>query len=332
MPLDSRTPVVLIMNETHPDITVALVIYCGMALIASLAGGWIPMFIRLTHTRLQIAVSLVAGLILGMGLLHMIPHAFWQTKSMDGTVWCALVGFLGMFFLQRFLHFHHHDLPDEDPEDCCRDECCQSHQASHSASDAIPHAHTLAEKSAHQLSWAGTAFGLGLHSLLDGVALGAAVAADAGHSGPLGLGAALAIILHKPFDAMAVATLMASGKMSKLSRHLWNGVLSLMTPVGVLLVYVGAHQFSGSPSAFLGYTLAFAGGMFLCIACSDLLPELQFHSHDRFKLSFALLVGVGIAASIGMLETSGHDSHQHGPAIEQQDHEHEAESHVAPAR
>jgi zinc and cadmium transporter len=38
------------------------------------------------------------------------------------------------------------------------------------------------------------------------------------------------------------------------------------------------------------------------------LPELQFHSHDRLKLSVALLLGVGIAVLIGMIEP-----HDHGP-------------------
>jgi zinc and cadmium transporter len=52
--------------------------------------------------------------------------------------------------------------------------------------------------------------------------------------------------------------------------------------------------------------LAFAAGTFLSIAASDLLPELQFHAHDRGKLSMALLAGVGISALIGSIETTGH--------------------------
>jgi zinc and cadmium transporter len=40
----------------------------------------------------------------------------------------------------------------------------------------------------------------------------------------------------------------------------------------------------------------------LCIASSDLLPELQFHSHDRFKLSVALLAGLSIAVLIKQFE------------------------------
>ena len=43
-------------------------------------------------------------------------------------------------------------------------------------------------------------------------------------------------------------------------------------------------------------------GTFLCIALSDLLPELQFHSHDRLKLSVALLVGFALMAATSAIE------------------------------
>jgi zinc and cadmium transporter len=210
-----------------------------------------------------------------------------------------LGGFLAMFFLQRFFHFHHHDLPEGDPEDCCHGhETSGHHDHSHGA-----HAHTLAEKSAKQLSWIGTALGLTLHSLLDGLALGAAVAARSdGDSGLAGIGTALAIILHKPFDAMAVSTLMATSGCSRFSRQMLNGLFALATPLGVVLFYLGASHFASSNAVFLGCALAFCAGTFLCIASSDLLPELQFHSHDRFKLSLALMAGLGIAVLVGQFE------------------------------
>src|SRR6266498_3220361 len=133
--------------------------YCALVLLASLAGGWLPLIVRLTHTRLQMAISLVAGLMLGIALLHFLPDAAEQLRSLDRTVAWALGGFLTMFFLQRFFHFHHHDLPEGDPEDCCQHEHGEEGAHSH-------HAHTLADKSAKQLSWVGTALGLSLHSLL----------------------------------------------------------------------------------------------------------------------------------------------------------------------
>lgn len=284
-------------------------LYCALVLLASLAGGWLLIVTRLTHTRLQMLVSFVAGLMLGMALLHLIPHAYFQLNSLDRTMTWTLCGFLAMFFVQRFFHFHHHDLPDQDPEDCCHGADSRQEEPEHKH-----HAHTLAEKSAMQLSWSGTAIGLGLHSLLDGIALAAAVAAEAGHGGLIAFGTALAIILHKPFDAMAVSTLMARSGSSRAQRHLLNALFALIAPAGVVLFCFGASQFGSSEQVFIGSALAFCGGVFLCISCSDLLPELQFHSHDRLWLSAALAGGLAVAVFIGGFETSGHDRHGHEQA------------------
>jgi len=277
-----------------------LVIYCALVLLASLAGGWLLLLIHLTHTRLQTAVSFVAGLMLGIALLHFLPDAEEQLHSLHLTVDWLLGGFLAMFFVQRFFHFHHHDLPEGDPEDCCEhDHAHGEHDHGHEHDE---HAHTLADKSAKQLSWIGTALGLTLHSLLDGLALAAAVAAGAqGHARLAGLGVALVVILHKPFDAMAVSTLMAASGKSHFSRHVLNGLFALASPIGAALFYVGASHFAAN-TPLLGYALGFCAGSFLCIASSDLLPELQFHSHDRFKLSVALIAGLAVAIIIGMFE------------------------------
>ena len=271
-----------------------LTVYCLLVLLASLAGGWLLLVIRPTHARLQIATSLVAGLMLGIALLHFLPDAAAQLHSVDRTATWVLGGFLAMFFLQRFFHFHHHDSPEGDPDDC-------SHE--HDEPGEPHHAHALADKSAQQLSWIGTALGLTFHSLLDGLALAAAVTAGTlGHAPLAGLGVALVVILHKPFDAMAVSTLMTASGSSRFSRHVLNGLFALVTPLGAALFYLGANHLADSNAAFLGCSLAFCTGTFLCIASSDLLPELQFHSHDRFKLSLALLAGLAVAMVIKQLE------------------------------
>jgi zinc and cadmium transporter len=313
---------------TQPAISsvLLLAIYCALVLLASLAGGWFLLIIRPTHSRLQIAISFVSGLMLGIALLHFLPDADEQLHSIDRVVAWLLGGFLAMFFLQRFFHFHHHDVPEGDPEDCCHgdeqtDEMVQAdvqaqahehehghahdHDHSHHEAHDHHHAHTLAEKSAQHLSWVGTALGLTLHSLLDGVALAAAVEAGArGHAKFAGLGVALVVILHKPFDAMAVSALMTVSGSSRFLRHLLNGLFALVSPIGAVLFYLGASQFAGANAAFLGCALAFCAGSFLCIASSDLLPELQFHSHDRFKLSFALLAGLTVAVLIKQFEAA----------------------------
>ena len=59
----------------HPMPTVLLAYYCALILVASIVGGMIPVWFQLTHRWMQFAVSFVAGVMLGIGVLHMLPHA-----------------------------------------------------------------------------------------------------------------------------------------------------------------------------------------------------------------------------------------------------------------
>lgn len=319
------------MNEISSSPVGLLVVYSLLILASSLAGGWIPLMVRLTHTRLQVATSFVAGLMLGVGVLHLLPHAWSHLRSVDLAAQWLLGGFLTMFFLQRFFHFHHHDVPDEDPEGCAghRPKGHAGHGAGCGCSGAEPenvhHDHTLAGKSARHLSWGGAALGLVLHSVIDGIALAASVEGEARAAGGaagllLGLGTFLVVVLHKPFDAMVITTLMTASGWSRFSRHVVNALFALAIPVGVVLFHWGAGQFVAESSVFLGAALAFAAGTFLCIAASDLLPELQFHSHDRGKLSLALVAGLLLAILIGLFETAGHDHHHPGEPAGAEDH------------
>jgi zinc and cadmium transporter len=282
------------MNSIFSSPTWLLVGYCALALVAALAGGALPTLFKLSHARLQIAISFVAGLMLGLSLLGLLPHAMGELHSAHLAAGWLLGGFLFMFFLQRFLPFHHHDVAEGSPEETC------------------DHSHSLAEQSARGLTWMGVALGLSLHSIFDGLAMAVAVASDThGHGGALSPGTALAVILHKPFGALAIITLMAASGATRKSRHLVNLAFALVTPLGALLFYFGAGAWAQEHPAWLGYALAFCAGTFLCIACADLLPELQFHSHDRFKLSLALLAGLAVAVAITRF---GHAEHEHSHA------------------
>lgn len=282
-----------------------LTYYCVFILLASIAGGMIPVWFRLTHRGMQLAVSFVAGLMLGVGMLHMLPHAIADAMLADGasahravatTIWWMLGGFLAMFFIERFFCYHHHDVPPDDEDE-------HSHDHPHHAHDAP-----------HDVTWSGAALGLFLHSLLNGVALAASVANSHGETRLAGLGTFLVIFLHKPFDAMTIGMLMARGGYSLTWRHAVNGLFSLAIPLGVVIFYFGLMSSNGGTSSNLvaAYALAFSAGTFLCIASSDLLPELQFHQHDRVKLSAAFVAGLAIAVAVAQLEEAAHHSHPQG--------------------
>jgi len=281
-----------------------LLFYCVLILLASLAGGMVPILVRLSHRRMQVAVSFVAGVMLGVGVLHFLPHALMEAPGSVNQVFLwMLAGFLVMFFVERFFCFHHHEAPgDESSCEHCHDE------------------------ESHELSWGGAAVGLTLHTIIAGVALAASVKADAdlqSASMTAGLGAFLVIFLHKPFDSLTITTLMSVGGWSNSAKHLVNGVFALMVPLGVLLFHLGFQHAEGG-SRMLGFALAFSAGTFLCVAMSDLLPELQFHRHDRIMLSVALLLGLSVAWAISIVECGSHDhQHQHGPACESNEHGHD---------
>jgi zinc and cadmium transporter len=288
-----------------PSALVQVLGYSGLIVLASLAGGWVPLVARLTHTRTQLLMSFVAGMMLGVGVFHMLPHAAHEIGSVDRTAWWLMLGLLAMFFLQRLFHFHQHG-PRELEQPCDHD---------HDHDGAAEHLHTSA--GVHRLNWLGVAVGLTLHTLMDGVALAASVQVEASArheeaAGLFGLGTFLAVLLHKPLDAMAITTLMVASGWSVQGRHLVNALFALIVPLGVGLFYLGVQQVQIGQQVIIGCALAFSAGNFLCISLSDLLPELQFHAHDRLKLSLALLLGIAASYGIGYFETSGHDAHGPG--------------------
>jgi zinc and cadmium transporter len=280
-----------------------IVVYGLLIVAASVGGGLIPLLIRLTHRRMQVALSFVAGAMLGVGLLHLVPHAFLELGSIDQVVLWVMAGFLVMFFIERFFNFHHHDISEDEAQ------CHEHHEHASDHHAQVPHSMTN-----YEMTWSGAAIGLSLHGLADGLALAASVSAESVNHGAAalaGFGAFLVIFLHKPFDAMTLGTLLAAGRWSPRWRHWINLLFALLVPVGALLFLLGFDRASGNTEAFLGAALAFSAGTFLCIASSDLLPELQFHQHDRGKLSAALLLGIILAWGLGFVEGGSH-GHSHG--------------------
>jgi zinc and cadmium transporter len=264
---------------------------------------------------MECAVSFVAGVMLGVGPLHMLPHAIEQSLAASSVLgndspvhetilavmlW-VLAGLMTMFFVERFFCFHHHGV--EEGEVTCHHE----HEAEHGSDLEKGHDHGHG----HDITWSGAAFGLTLHSVIAGIALAASVQHGHGDLRLAGLGTFLVILLHKPFDSMTIATLMARGGWSLGWRHLVNAVFSLAIPLGVGIFHIGFADAAEDGTA-LGYALAFAAGTFMCISLSDLLPELQFHDHDRGKLSAALLLGLALAYGVCRLEAL---SHSHPPAL-----------------
>ena len=288
-----------------------LTIYSLAIILVSLLGGWLPSRIRMTHTGTQVMMSFVAGLMLGVACYHLLPHAIMTLPGesrVDEAVWWMMMGLLLMFVLLRAFHFHQHSPIEQDSSDC-ESEHGHDHDHDHSPSGVSA------------FSWTGVALGLALHTLIDGIALGAAMQAGALDNAPLGLvglGVFAAIFLHKPLDSMSITSLMIAGGWNARSRLLVNLAFSVMCPLGALLFFAGIEYIPVDANWLVGITLAFSAGVFICISLSDLLPEVQFHSHDRARLTIALLAGVVAAYGVGLMEPE-HDDFSHSTAVESHD-------------
>ena len=273
---------------------VALLALYSLAIAGfSLLGGLLPGWVKMTHVRTQLIMSLVSGLMLGVAFYHLLPHSIMMYAgpgAIDSAVWWLMLGLMAMLLLLRLFHFHQHDFSQEAGE--------------HHHHDGDSH-HV-----AHELSWVGVALGLGLHTVIDGVALGAVMRSAEEGVALAGAGVFLAILLHKPLDAMSIVTIMQQGGWSRSAGLAANIAFALLCPLAAVLFYFGVDLFAGGNERIVAASLAFAAGAFICIALSDLLPEVHFHSHDRFKLTFAFLCGIAIAWMIGGLEPGGlHGAH-----------------------
>src|SRR5262245_49749952 len=292
---------------------ILLGLYCLAIIGASLLGGWLPQLLNLTHNRMQVFISLIGGFMLGIGVFHMLPHALVELgdRGPDLAAYGMMGGLVVMFLLLRVFHFHHHG-PTEVA--CRHDHDAVEHAHSHGDAHDHDHDHGAEAGAADRsLSWVGIFLGMALHTLIDGLALGASVEADALHgaTGVLGIGTFFAVFLHKPLDSVSITSVMAAGGWSPASRTLVNVAFSLICPLGAVLFVIGMGNLAEQQSLVVGCALAVSAGVFLCIALSDLLPEMEFHSHSRLPLTAALLTGVALAWAIGFAESEHAHSHQH---------------------
>ena len=259
-----------------------LAVYAAALVALSLLGGWLPSLVQVTHTRLQASMSLVAGLILGIALYHLLPHSvalFTGEDAFETALWWAMLGVVFLVLLLRVFQFHQHDFSNE----------AQGHG---DAPAATPR-------------WLGIALGLGLHTAVEGMALGASVRAVGGAYGGtalLGAGVFLAIALHKPLDALSIAATMRSARLGRRTRMAINIGFAALCPAAAALAYWGVGLVAPGSEFVVGRALAFSAGAFLCISLSDLLPEIHFHGHDRGKLSVCFLAGVALAYSLHLME------------------------------
>lgn len=301
-----------------------LLIATPMLIGASLVGGLIPGAIRATHLRMQLSLSFVSGLMLGVAILHLLPHSIIMLGSVDRAATLMLLGVVGVFLLMRFLHVHSLEPGIKLP-------ALEEHEHGHSHTHDHDHAHDHGHHHHHEsasghVRWMTLLSGLSLHSIVDGAALASAVRLGLGEAWP-GLLVLVVVVLHKPLDALAITATMGN---DPVRRRRVNLIYALVAPLAAWGAYLGFMSAGDYGAEIAGVAMAFCAGAFVCVALADLMPEVQFHSHHRALLTTALGVGVGVAVLLGYVEGHNHGVHGHETgAHDEAGHDHTGHDHGA---
>jgi zinc and cadmium transporter len=295
-----------------------LALYSVLIAVFALFGGLLPFRREISHTRLQFYLTFSAGVMIGAAFFHVMPDAIEQSGKDYVGIWMAFA-VVGLFCIERFIAPHSHEVDDHHHDENSGEHHHHNensgehrhHQHEHEAGHEHSHAQ-LPEYRAAAPAVAGwmAVLGLTIHTFMNGVGLAGSVQSDLSQSigflGIPGIAMFLAVFLHKPADALAISTVLTRKRVSR-RKITW-------VQLGyVAMIPVGAYAFcltSGALGETLkhqltGFALAFSAGTFIFIALSDLLPEVQFHRHDRVPLFLALLAGVFLMGFIAWLEGLG---------------------------
>jgi len=253
-------------------------LYALIVAVLSLGGAVVPLWFRPGHATLQVYLSLAAGALLGAALFHLLPESSEHIHGSFGLP--TVIGIGVVFLLQRYLAPHSHE-----PLGVLASE----HGREQDIAPAEPHHHDARPRPL--VTGVVAILALSIHSFFDGVALGAATGGTTADGEALAFAVFLSVLIHKPMDGLSVSVLLLNAGASVKNLCLIQGLYAALVPLGAL-AFTATRGAVAESSALVGYTLAFSAGTFLAIALTDLLPELHFHSHDRHKLSAALLTGL----------------------------------------
>ncbi|QPJ66253.1 MAG: ZIP family metal transporter [Candidatus Nitrohelix vancouverensis] len=214
----------------------------------TMLGGWIPTVKILSKGTFRLVISFCAGVLLGAVFFHMLPEI--STVLGDNLGVPIMLGFLMIFLMEKFIMVH----PCEEGE-------CDFHKVGLAAY-----------------------FGIGFHSLLEGIAIGA------GEMMNLSLVIFTAVAVHKFPAALALGGMLVKGGEYSKNRILVSMLIfSLATPVGALFA---VSILDGLSEYALGVAIGLSAGTFLFISIGDLLPTVYEEHQGGFKN--LLCMGMGI--------------------------------------
>jgi zinc and cadmium transporter len=208
---------------------------------------------------LFILLSFSAGSILATAYLDLLPEAielFGEGQLATAATYLIL-GFLGFFFLERFIYWYHGHVHGYDA--------------------------VVDEKMTTKRFVYLNLLGDGIHNLVDGMIITAAFLVAV----PAGVTATLAVMFHELPQEIGDFGILVYGGFTRHRALLANFLTALTAFAGVLI----ASYFSAQIHNFASYLIAFGGGGFTYIAAAELIPEMQKERNlGRSAVQFAIFI------------------------------------------
>ncbi|MFC8596656.1 ZIP family metal transporter [Streptomyces atroolivaceus] len=222
------------------------------AFLMTLAGGWVA---QRVSDRRHLVLGFAGGLMLGVVGLDLLPEAVEAAGGVVFGVPAALLLFVGGFLTAHLV-----------------ERSLAVRQAAHGAG----------EERVPQVGMTAAAAMVG-HSLMDGIALGAAFQIGGG----MGAAVALAVITHDfadGFNTYTITSLYGNARRKALLMLYADALAPIVGAATTLLFTL--------PEELLGCYLGFFGGALLYLAAAEILPEAH-HEHPARSTLLCTVVGVG---------------------------------------
>jgi len=211
-----------------------LIFFAILAFLATILGGYFAFRYR---NRLHFVMAFAAGVLVALAFFEILPEAFDLIESNNvssfGPMVAVLGGFLSFYFLEKFMVVH-----------SCTEEGCENDHH-------------------ENIGFLG-GIGITLHSLIDGLAMGAGFLINPS----IGILISIGVVLHKFSDGLCTVALMLTNKNDR--AHITSFLIAVaLAPVAGIFL----PQVIKISEISLTYILAYFVGFFLYIGASDLLPE-----------------------------------------------------------
>jgi len=292
-------------------------------LVSSVVMGFAPLGLKKVSPArkkrlLSYGNSFAGGVFFAIGFLHLLSES---EDLMSETInpnfplsyIMALIGFTGVFFVEKVVFAHHHhggysNMKDEEGDE------------KYGTFEAETHGHPPNEQSgvfAYILT-----FVLSIHSLISGVALGM----DSKLSTLISL--FVAIISHKWIEAFALGVainkVQGEGSLARTLKLVLT--YSAMEPLGIVIgLILSVYLSEDHLLVTQAFVLGIASGTFIYVAVVDILPA-EFSAEATEKLQKFALVLLGLVAITIVVVVFTHDHDHTDSSDDDHDHDHDHES------